>query len=305
MDQVRWFGRDNRDDDIALAEANLREGMRGLDAGRTKAEPTQDLRLEYPVRAGVRWGYGRPAHPALEARIASGDSSYAGLLARCAGFEGDFARIPAATGEPGAPRWNNPYFFGLDAVALYAMLATTQPRTYLEIGSGFSTSFARRAISDHALPTRVVCVDPEPRAHIAHLADEIVLGRLEDLPAEFFDSVGPDDVVFLDGSHMSFMGSDVTVFFLDVLPRLPAGALIQVHDVFLPWDYRPDWTGRWYSEQYLLAAYLLAGDSMDIVLPAFYVYTQPRLASVLSPLWRKIGRRGYETAGHSFWFRRR
>ncbi len=32
-----------------------------------------------------------------------------------------------------------------------------------------------------------------------------------------------------------------------------------VHDIFLPDDYPPEWADRYYSEQYLLAAWLLGG----------------------------------------------
>ena len=55
------------------------------------------------------------------------------------------------------------------------------------------------------------------------------------------------------------MNTDATVFFLDVLPRLPEGVLVGIDDVFLPWDYPPTWTERVYGEQYLLAALLLGG----------------------------------------------
>jgi hypothetical protein len=29
---------------------------------------------------------------------------------------------------------------------------------------------------------------------------------------------------------------------------------VHLHDIFLPWDYPEEWRGRYYSEQYLLAA---------------------------------------------------
>jgi hypothetical protein len=49
----------------------------------------------------------------------------------------------------------------------------------------------------------------------------------------------------------------VTVFFLEVLPQLRPGALVHLHDVFLPDDYPPAWINRLYSEQYLLGVMLL------------------------------------------------
>jgi len=57
----------------------------------------------------------------------------------------------------------------------------------------------------------------------------------------------------VDNSHRCFQNSDVTVVFLDVLPRLRSGVIIYIDDVYLPYDYPPEWSMRYYSEQYLLA----------------------------------------------------
>ena len=66
--------------------------------------------------------------------------------------------------------------------------------------------------------------------------------------------------------------SDVTVFFLEIVPRLRSGVLLHVHDIFLRWDYPPDCNDRYYSEQYVLAAALLAGKPLlEVVLPNFFL----------------------------------
>ena len=44
---------------------------------------------------------------------------------------------------------------GLDIVTLYSLIADLNPRHYVEIGSGSSTQFARRAIDDHSLRTEM------------------------------------------------------------------------------------------------------------------------------------------------------
>ena len=54
------------------------------------------------------------------------------------------------------------------------------------------------------------------------------------------------------------MNSDATTIFLDTIPRLRSGVLVEIHDVTLPYDYPTEWIDRYYSEQYLLAAYILA-----------------------------------------------
>jgi len=79
-------------------------------------------------------------------------------------------------------------------------------------------------------------------------------------------------MLFIDGSHHCFMNSDATVIFLEILPRLKSNVIVQIHDIFLPYDYPPGWENRYYSEQYLLAAYLLAGTKIfNIILPMQYI----------------------------------
>jgi hypothetical protein len=102
------------------------------------------------------------------------------------------------------------------------------------------------------------------------------------------------------------MNSDATVSFLDVLPRLAPGVLVEFHDICLPWDYPIQFKDFYYSEQYLLAAYLLAeGDTIEIVLPNFFVSTEPELHHVLDPLWDRFTWSATPTNGLSFWIRKR
>jgi hypothetical protein len=80
------------------------------------------------------------------------------------------------------------------------------------------------------------------------------------------------DVLFFDGSHRCLQNSDVTAFFLDVLPELPSGVIVGIHDIVLPNDYPSVWKDRYYSEQYILAAYLLgAQERVSISWAAGYV----------------------------------
>ena len=178
------------------------------------------------------------------------------------------------------------------------------PATYLEVGSGTSTKFARRAIADHGLRTRVVSIDPNPRAEIDSVCDEVLRTPLEDLDLAVFDTVGPGDIVFVDNSHRVFTNSDATVVFLEVLPRLAPGVLVEIHDIYLPDDYPPDWNDRYYSEQYVLAGYLLGGgQAFTVELPNWFVTTDPELSRILAPLWAALG--DLEHHGGSFWLRTR
>jgi hypothetical protein len=104
-----------------------------------------------------------------------------------------------------------------------------------------------------------VSIDPKPRAEIDELCTQVIRQRLEDIDQQVFSTLAPGDFLFIDSSHRVFTNSDVTTFFLEVLPHLRPGVLVHIHDIFLPWDYPHEWNARYYSEQYLMACWLLAG----------------------------------------------
>ena len=258
------------------------------------------------MRPAPRWGHGKAPLASVAAAIEKGRPRYAALLAEFLSLADSLAAIPIKpSGVATEPCWHNAWFFGLDAVALYSLLALRRPRLFLEVGSGNSTMFARRAIRDHDLGTRIVSIDPEPRADIEAICDEALRVPLEDVDPALFDRLQAGDIFFLDGSHYTFMNSDATVALLEILPRLPAGVLVQVHDIFLPYDYLPEWVDRYYTEQYVLAPFLLAERGIvETLMPNFFVYSDPELAAILAPLWDRIGLTGYERAGHSYWLQR-
>jgi hypothetical protein len=127
--------------------------------------------------------------------------------------------------------------------------------------------------------------------------------RLEDADLSIFHDLAPDDLVFVDGSHRSFANSDVTVFFLDVLPELREGVHVGLHDVYLPDDYPAGWEDYFFNEQYLLAAYLLGGGRCEVVFPAAFVSSDPELSAVAAELWARLDIAGLDTAGSTFWMR--
>lgn len=241
---------------------------------------TVAIPLEYPPsRApGPRWGRTQPILEPVAAWMRPHAQEYRAILAAMSANAPQLARIrrdfdPALLPEPA---WCGVPFAPFDSAALYTIIGQTRPATYLEIGSGITTAFAHRAIRDHGLATRILSIDPEPRAAIDGICDEVIRQGLESCDLAIFDQLQAGDVLFLDGSHRVFMNSDVTVFMLDVLPRLKPGVLVHVHDIPLPWDY-PDMFTDWYwSEAYILAAYIIgAAARLRPVFPTAWVCRQP------------------------------
>ena len=262
-----------------------------------------ELELDYPVRPRARYGWGAPFHPRLEAMIAPGLDRYRRVLDGFLAHRDRLAGIEAVAASPSEPSWINDYIPGLDGVALYSFVADRKPVTYLEVGSGNSTKFVRRAVLDHSLPTRIVSIDPHPRAEVDVLCDEIVRQPLEDVALTLFDRLRPGDVLFVDNSHRAFQNSDATVIFTEVVPALPRDVLVGIHDIFLPEDYPPQWADRFYSEQYLLAAWLLGGGGgCDIVLPSHYIRSIAELDHRCDPIWSAPEHEQVQRHGGAFWF---
>ena len=160
-----------------------------------------------------------------------------------------------------------------DAIALYCMLRHIRPRTYLEIGSGWSSALALD-VNEQFLEDRTVLMFVE--SHPAevksllraedHAKVQLMRRPLSDLPSSLFDVLQSGDVLSINSSHTSRVGSDVNQLFLDVLPRLPAGVHIQVSEIHYPFEYPPDQArrSRSWNEAYLLRAYLTRNNSMRI-----------------------------------------
>lgn len=259
--------------------------------------------LDYELRSTPRYGYGKPAHPLLHQHIDANRERYKANIQEIARFRDALKTIPATKpDDPEAPYWSNGFLEGLDAASLYAFVSARNPRNYIEIGSGNSTKFARKAIRDHQLRTRIVSIDPHPRAEIDRLCDEVVRSSLEDVDLKVFDALEPGDILIVDGSHRSYMNSDVTVVFLEILPKLKPGVLVYIDDIYLPFDYPPEWVSRYYSEQYLLAVMLLATQGRYAVsLPCNFISLDPELKRQVGAFWTEGPMAGVHHDGNGFW----
>lgn len=267
----------------------------------------QEIILDYPVNSVPRYGYGKPPHQKLYQIINLHRDKYRKHLKSFTMLKEYLEQIPMKQESYGTePFWLNGSMPALDAISIYGFLQQNNPNHFLEVGSGNSTKFARRAVQNHHLKTKITSIDPEPRAEIDIICDTIIREPLENIDLSIFQQLKAGDILFIDNSHRSFMNSDVTVVFLDILPYLKEGVIVGFHDIFLPYDYLPDWANRYYSEQYLLASYILAeGTRFEIELPNMFISCESELFMELnlfyddSPLKEIVG------GGGAFWIRMR
>lgn len=266
----------------------------------------QSIHLEYKVTPKPRYGHGKPAHTLLFDLINRNRSLYKDLLESFLKYIERIHEIKDSSNETNEdnPTWNNGFLPGLDIVGIYGIIAKYKPTRYIEIGSGNSTKVARKSIKENNLNTEIISIDPFPRANIDHLADKVIREPLENLSDNKFiiESLHENDILFIDNSHRVFSNSDAMICFLELLPFLKKGVIVHIHDIYLPFDYPQFMCDRFYNEQYVLAAFILAGpEKFKAILPNYFISEDTELAKVISPMWNHPNLTNVEKHGGSFW----
>ncbi len=224
-----------------------------------------------------------PPYVAVERMFAAGEGGFTSVLDRIDAWAAPLQALAATPSTPGVgkpPRFDQSWFPTLDACVAYALIRDHGPRRIVEVGSGHSTRFLSRALADGGHDGEIVAVDPAPRADIADLPRvRLVRDTVHRADPAVFAALASGDVLFIDSSHILMPGSDVDLLFNRVLPDLPAGVIVHIHDILLPDDYPASWAWRNYNEQLAIVA-LLATGAYTPMFASHFVRT--RLASRLS-----------------------
>lgn len=214
----------------------------------------------------------QPAYAVLEACFLEARPKFRGVLDQIDGYAADLLRIVAEAAPPPAPRFDQSWFPTLDAAAAYSIVRRHRPRRIVEVGSGHSTRFLCRAAADAGLDTEITAIDPQPRAVLQGLPVRFMPAVVQSADPALFSALEAGDILFVDSSHILMPGTDVDWLFNRVLPALPAGVVLHIHDIFLPDDYPPDWQWRGYNEQQLLGPMLAGG--FELLFASHYVMTR-------------------------------
>lgn len=195
----------------------------------------------------------------------------------------------------------NDYFSGFDAVIYYSLIRHLRPRRVIEIGSGYSTRFAHRALVRNGNDGVLTCIEPDPeRLNGLSLQVELIRKRVEEIDVNFFSQLEPNDILFIDSSHTVKFGSDVCYEFLELVPTIKPGVWVHVHDIFFPHDYPAEWLLKRrlaLNEQYLLEAFLSFNREFQVALANHWLALDHGAA--VQELWPR------ECSSSSFWFYRR
>jgi len=264
--------------------------------------------VDYPPSRAFapRYGYSQGKIESLANWFASHNQQYIDFLNYMRTLDVSNIPIQLQSGANLTTAWIGGAICAFDSMALYAMVQKYKPKVYLEIGSGMTTCFAHQAIKDAKINTKIVSIDPQPRGEIDAICNEVIRAGLETYDLGAFDRLEAGDILFFDGSHRSFMNSDVTVFFIDVLPRIKPGVIVHIHDIMLPWDY-PDSFKNWYwNEQYLLAIYLMSSlNKLNPLLPTAWICRSPEYEPHFAKPFVNLGSASANLSwrgGGSMWF---
>jgi predicted O-methyltransferase YrrM len=162
-----------------------------------------------------------------------------------------------------------------DAVFYHMMIRYLKPKRIIEVGSGYSSCMALDT-NELFLGNTVACtfIEPYPDVLLSLVSGEdrerveVIATRLQDVSLERFAALEENDILFVDSTHVSKIGSDVNHIFFEIMPLLRPGVYVHFHDIFYPFEYLRDWIyeGRAWNEAYLLRAFLTLNTSFEIVL---------------------------------------
>lgn len=268
----------------------------------------------FPVRDHYyepQFNFGRGGLEADHVRHLSGiDWNLEGQLKWLEGFvyADELGGIPSEACPPPGFHFNNDAFEPGDAETWYQVVRTLRPRRIIEIGSGFSTLMAIRAVErnradDPDYVCEHTCIEPYEMPWLESTGVVVLRERVERVPLSFFEQLDRNDVLFIDSSHVIRPQGDVLFEFLDLLPTVRPGVVVHIHDVFSPRNYPRTWLVdqvKLWNEQYLLEAFLSHNAEWEVVGALNLLsHAHPEALRRVAPYFRP----GHEPG--SFYIRRR
>jgi len=225
-------------------------------------------------------------------------------------YEEELLAFPWEPAGDGGYYFGNPAFGPGDADILYGLVRHLKPRRFIEIGCGHSTLLVQSAIrrnrdENKDYQCRHVCIEPYEAPWLANLDVELVRQRLEQMDLELFNELEAGDVLFIDSSHVIRPQGDVLREYLELLPHLPKGVWVHVHDIFTPCDYPSPWITdevKLWNEQYLLEAFLTHNRDFRVAWMMGHMFqAHPEAVLKGCPGLQRARKEGHNVVGGSFW----
>ena len=204
--------------------------------------------------------------------------------------------------DPESFFWNNAAYSRLDAMSYYCMIRHFKPERILEIGSGFSTLVADMAIKANGFG-EIVSIEPYPMPFLEKIdsVSEIVKEKVQDISLDkIVGMVEESDMWFIDSTHTVKIGSDCLYIYLKVMPEIKSKTVVHTHDIYLPLGMNQQNALNkhiYWTEQYLLYAYLVDNPKADVIFGSCYTYNF--MTDVAKGL---LHERGIGCSGAALWY---
>lgn len=226
-------------------------------------------------------------------RLKKWKDSYAGIFKRLR----EDTKIN--TQRPGKNYLHNGTYPTPDAEIYAAMILDYQPLNIIEIGAGFSTIIARKAVNELNNGCKITIIDPEPRTDIKDFVDYILYKCVEDVEISKIP-LNEKALIFIDSSHVTRSRGDIPYLYNKILPDLPSGTLVHIHDIFIPYDYPFLYQKKLYTEQYILHALLSHSNKYRVVFSTHYMTRQ--YPDIMQEVFSDVVGKDDLHYGASFWF---
>lgn len=160
-----------------------------------------------------------------------------------------------------------------DGPILHYMMRLLKPSKIIEIGSGHSSSCM--------LDTNNLYLDGKVEFTFIDICLKTLKGTLrsddynkvtliekgiQDVNLQIFEKLEENDILFIDSSHVSKIGSDLNTIMFDIIPRIKSGVHIHFHDIRYPFNYLEEDIDQriYFNEAYVLRAFLQYNKSFKI-----------------------------------------
>lgn len=198
--------------------------------------------------------------------------------------------------------WSNPAFSYSDAMAYYCVIRCFKPDHILEIGSGFSTLVANEALTKNG-KGKLTLIEPYPKEFLRKLEciNSIIESFVQVIPVtDLVNLVESSDIWFIDSTHTVKVGSDCLYIYLIVMPEISKDIIIHSHDIHLPYGLPKRQALEkhiYWTEQYLLYAYMLDNPKINVLFSSAYV------SRVLPDSLSRLMLGKYPGGGGSIWYK--
>lgn len=152
-----------------------------------------------------------------------------------------------------------------DAPILHYFMRSIKPKRIIEVGSGKSSALmldTNDSYFNNSIEFIFIDIDTKNLKSILKDKDyknvQIIESPVQEVDIEIFSKLDENDLLFIDSSHVSKLGSDLHSIIFNILPSLNSGVFIHFHDIRFPFDYSEGLARRsvFWNEAYILRAFL-------------------------------------------------